>query len=154
MKRGYTRISSDIHIRYQRKTPMRSSALLKQVSGAQNSSPQLLTVQELARVLKLNPQTLYRLARRGVLPAIRIGKKSLRFDPAQVRIALQAQTTPLALVAPPPSAAGRAAFTMLDDLLAQGRWLAAPRALSLKRFAVRFPPGADLTALAYERGRP
>lgn len=133
---------------------MRSSAVLKQVSGAQNSSPQLLTAQELARVLKLNPQTLYRLARRGVLPAIRIGKKSLRFDPAQVRIALQAQTTPLALVAPPPSAVGRAAFTMLDDLLAQGRWLAAPRTLSLKRFAVRFPLGADLTALAYERGRP
>ena len=133
---------------------MRSSALLTQVSGAQNSSPQLLTAQELARGLKLHPQTLYRLARRGVLPAIRIGKKSLRFDPAQVRIALQAQTTPLALVAPPPSAAGRAAFTMLDDLLAHDRWLAPPRTLSLKRFAVRFPPGADLTALAYERDRP
>ena len=104
-------------------------------------------------MLKLNPQTLYRLARRGVLPAIRIGKKSLRFDPAQVRIALQAQTRPLALVAPRSSAASRAAFTMLDDLLAQGRRLAAPRSLSLRRFTVRFPPGADLTALAYERAR-
>lgn len=133
---------------------MRLSTVLKQVPGEQNSSPQLLTAQELARVLKLNPQTLYRLARRGVLPAIRIGKKSLRFDPAQVRNALQAQTKPLALVAPPSSAAGRAVFTMLDDLLAQGRWLAAPRTLSLKRFAVRFPPGADLTALAYELGHP
>ena len=133
---------------------MRPSTVLKHDPGAQNSSPQLLTAQELARVLKLNPQTLYRLVRRGVLPAIRIGKKSLRFDPAQVRIALQVQTKPLALVAPSSSAASRVAFTMLDDLLAQGRWLAAAPALSLKRFAVQFPPGADLTVLAYERVRP
>ena len=133
---------------------MRSSVVLRQVLEATNSSPQLLTAQELARVLKLNPQTLYRLARRGVIPAIRIGKKSLRFDPAQVRTVLQAQTTPLTLVAPPTSAASRAVVTMLDDLRAQGRWLAAPPALSLKRFAVRFPAGADLTALAYEQGRP
>ncbi|MEI8191451.1 MAG: helix-turn-helix domain-containing protein [candidate division NC10 bacterium] len=133
---------------------MRSSAALKQVPAAQNNSPQLLTAQELARGLKLNPQTLYRLARQGVIPAIRIGKKSLRFDAAQVRNALQAPTKPLTLVALPSSAASRVAFTMLGDLLAQGRWLAAPPALSLKRFAVRFPPRADLTALAYERGRP
>jgi excisionase family DNA binding protein len=133
---------------------MRSSAVLQQVPGVPNSALQLLTAQELARVLKLNPQTLYRLARRGVLPAIRIGKKALRFDPAQVRSALQTQTPPLALVAPSSSAAGRATFTTLDDLLAQRRWLAPPPALSLKRLAVRFPPGADLTALAYEQGRP
>jgi excisionase family DNA binding protein len=132
---------------------MRSSTVLKRVPSAQKNSPHLLTAQELARVLKLNPQTLYRLARRGVLPAIRIGKKALRFDLAQVRNALQAQTTSLTLVRPTAPTGDQAAVTMLDELLAQGRWLTPPRALSLKRFAVRFPSGVDLTTLAYESGR-
>jgi excisionase family DNA binding protein len=111
----------------------------------------LLTVQELARALKLNPQTLYRLVRQGLVPAVRIGNKTLRFDPAQVRAILQVPRSPR------PSSQKRSpgnspfAVTRLDDLRASEQWITPPTDLALERFAVRLPPGVDIATLAYDR---
>ena len=122
-------------------------------SSSTNGAPELLTARELAAIFKLNPQTLYRLARRGVIPAIRIGRKSLRFDPIQVREALEALGISQTRVGPRRLAAGSFAFTRLDDLLAQNRWIAPSPDLVLERLAVDFLPGIDLTTLAYEKTR-
>ena len=45
-------------------------------------------------------------------------------------------------------------FTLLDELLAQNQWTSPPPDLTLDRFAVDFPKGADLKTLAYARERP
>jgi excisionase family DNA binding protein len=50
----------------------------------------LLTAQELAEILKVNEQTIYRWAREGKLPRVKIGS-SIRFDREQVRSWLEAQ---------------------------------------------------------------
>jgi len=121
---------------------------------AQTDGREFLTAQEMGAVFKLNPQTLYRLARQGVIPAIRIGKKSLRFDPAQVRASLSAQGTVQARRRAKRLPAGRLVFTRLEDLRARGHWTTPPPDLVLERFGVAFPPAVDLTTLAYERPRP
>ena len=71
---------------------MRKRATPKQILVSRRGIPELLTVRDMAAMYKLNPQTLYRLARKRMVPSIRIGK-SLRFDPIQVRGALAAQRT-------------------------------------------------------------
>ncbi len=114
-------------------------------------TPELLTVQEMARALKMNPQTLYRLVRQGLVPAVRIGKKTLRFDPARIRATLEAKAPRRASAGKREPTAPAITFTRLDDLLASDEWLAPPPDLTLERFAVRLPPGADITALAYDR---
>lgn len=124
------------------------------LSPSRNDLPKLLTAEELAAVLKLNPQTLYRLARQGVIPAIRIGKKSLRFDPIKVRESLDAQGTFRTRVRSGRPPAGPFAFTKLEDLLAENRWTTPSPDLVLDRFTVEFPPATDLRDLAYERTRP
>ncbi|GEM_PF-6745492 len=123
-------------------------------SQTETEGSQLLTAPELARALKLNPQTLYRLARRGLIPSIRIGKKVLRFDPIQVRATLEAQGAFQPRIGRVSPSAGRLSFTRLEDLVAQNRWMTPPPDLALERFAPRFPRGIDLTSLAYERKRP
>lgn len=129
---------------------------VKRIRASQTETEglQLLTAPELARAFKLNPQTLYRLARRGLIPSIRIGKKVLRFDPIQVRAALEARGVPQPRISRVPPRAGRLCFTRLEDLMAQDRWVAPPPDLTLERFALNLPPGIDLTRLAYERKRP
>lgn len=102
----------------------------------------LLTAKQLAGALQLNEQTVYRLARNGGIPFVRIGKKAIRFDLEQVRGAL-ASPAPSFKRSPWP-------FVRLDDLQAAGEWLKPPADLILKRFKVRFPT-KDLTRLAYER---
>ena len=123
-------------------------------SLSQDAAPALLTVQELARALKLNPQTLYRLARQGLVPAVRVGKKTLRFDPAQVRARLQA---PRRLRPFPEKRSGATppfTVTRLDDLRASDAWITPPPDLTLERFAVRLPPDADIPTLAHDRAAP
>jgi excisionase family DNA binding protein len=127
-------------------SPMRALA-------SENEARQLLTAEELAAAFKLNPQTLYRLARRGAIPAIRIGKKALRFDPIRVRQFLEARSPSQARVSPGRPPAEPFSFSLLEDLLAERRWTNPPPDLSLERFAVDIPPGSDLTTLAYERKR-
>lgn len=49
----------------------------------------LVTVREVAEMLRLTDMTIYRMVDRGVLPAIRLGR-SLRFDAAELREWLRA----------------------------------------------------------------
>lgn len=112
---------------------------------------QMLTVQEMARALKLNPQTLYRLVRQGLVPAVRIGKKTLRFDPAQVQATLKAKEPRRPSAKERKLTAPALTFTRLEDLRAAGGWLTPASNLALERFAVRLPPGADISSLAYDR---
>lgn len=114
-------------------------------------SSQLLTANELAATFKLNPQTVYRLARRGAIPSIRIGPKSLRFDPTKVRAVLEGGGSANVRVGPTQASAAPFTVTWLADLRAADRWMSPRRDLALERFAVRVPKRADLTKLAYER---
>jgi len=41
---------------------------------------QLLTATELARVLKVRPETVYRLRKSGRIPCYRLGQRRVRFD--------------------------------------------------------------------------
>ena len=102
----------------------------------------LLTAKELAAALQLNEQTVYRLARSGEIPFVRIGKKAIRFDLERVR---EAWATP-----PPSFKRSPWPFVRLDDLKASREWLKPPADLTLKRFKVPFPT-RDLTRLAYDR---
>lgn len=50
----------------------------------QKSSPtELLTIKEFAKLVKIAPKTLYRLASSGKIPCIRIGR-NLRFSPDMI----------------------------------------------------------------------
>jgi len=102
----------------------------------------LLTAKQLAGALQLNEQTVYRLARSGEIPVVRIGKKAIRFDLERVTEAL-ASPAPSSKRSPWP-------FVRLDYLQAAGEWLKPPADLILKRFKVPFPT-KDLTRLAYDR---
>jgi excisionase family DNA binding protein len=55
-----------------------------------NASGELLTSEELARCLRVRPATIRLWAREGLIPAVRIGGKVLRFDLADVLVALKA----------------------------------------------------------------
>lgn len=128
--------------------PIRKSRVFPEDQG-----PRLFTARELARVLCLNEQTLYRMARRGEIPCVRIGRKAIRFDLEQVREALEQRpmgwgTGVRALEEFP------FAFTWLNDVRASKRWPVPPTDLTLERFAIELPPGVDSTALAYEREAP
>jgi len=125
--------------------PIRKSRVLPEGQG-----PRLLTARELARVLCLNEQTLYRMARRGEIPCVRIGRKAIRFDLEQVRGTLEQKPMGWGSEV---RALGEFpfAFTWLEDIRTSKRWPVPPTDLTLERFAVELPPGVDLTALAYER---
>ena len=56
----------------------------------------LLTLDELAHKLKMHPVTVRGLKRRGVIPAIKIGWRTLRFSWPAVLAALQAANDPAA----------------------------------------------------------
>ncbi len=51
----------------------------------------LLTVEELACYLRLTPETVRVMARRGELPSIKVGKKVWRFKIAEIKDWLNAQ---------------------------------------------------------------
>jgi len=57
---------------------------------------ELLTLDELAQRLKLHPVTVRGLKRRGVIPSIRIGHRTLRFEYAAVLDALRQAGDPAA----------------------------------------------------------
>jgi excisionase family DNA binding protein len=53
-------------------------------SGTQKgSTTELLTIKEFAKLVKIAPKTLYRLASAGKIPCIRIGR-NLRFSPDMI----------------------------------------------------------------------
>ncbi len=106
----------------------------------------LFTAAELAKIIKLNEQTIYRFVRRGIIPAIRVGRKTLRFDLNDVRTALRQKPTPPRIQKP----AGHEVleYVSLDQVRERGEWPKLASTLKLKRFSVRFPT-RDLTAFAY-----
>ena len=57
---------------------------------------ELLTLRELAQRLKLHPDTARSLYRRGVIPGIKIGHRTLRFEYGQVLEALRQAGDPVA----------------------------------------------------------
>jgi excisionase family DNA binding protein len=57
---------------------------------------ELLTIYELAQRLRLHPETARGLYRRGVIPGIKIGYRTLRFDYSQVVEALRQAGDPAA----------------------------------------------------------
>jgi len=58
---------------------------------------QLLTINELAERLRIHPDTLRGLYRRKVIPGIKLGHRTLRFDYAQVLEALRRAGDPAAI---------------------------------------------------------
>jgi excisionase family DNA binding protein len=121
---------------------MQRSASNRVPDASPGGTVRLLTAKQLAAALQLNEQTVYRLARNGGIPFVRIGKKAIRFDLERVR---EAWATPA-----PSFKRSPWPFVRLDDLLGAGEWLKPPADVVLKRFKVRFPT-KDLTRLAYDR---
>jgi len=61
---------------------------------------QLITIDELAERLRIHPDTLRGLYRRGKIPGIKLGYRTLRFDYANVLAALRQAGDPAATNAP------------------------------------------------------
>jgi excisionase family DNA binding protein len=61
---------------------------------------QLITIDELAERLRIHPDTLRGLYRRGKIPGIKLGYRTLRFDYANVLAALRQAGDPAANNAP------------------------------------------------------
>ena len=59
-------------------------------------TPELLTLDELAQRLKLHPVTVRGMKRRGVIPSLRLGHRTLRFSWPDVLAALEAAGDPAA----------------------------------------------------------
>ncbi len=121
---------------------MQRAAFTRLPAAPSGGTVRLLTAKELAAALQLNEQTVYRLARSGEIPVVRIGKKAIRFDLERVREALGAPAPSLRRSPEP--------FVRLEDLQAAGEWLKPPADLILRRFKVAFPT-KDLTRIAYDR---
>ena len=67
-----------------------------------NQSPndELLTLDELAQRLRLHPDTARSLYRRGVIPGLKLGHRTLRFEYGQVLEALRQAGDPAAETIP------------------------------------------------------
>lgn len=113
----------------------------------------LCTAKEVAVALQLNEQTVYRLARAGAIPFLRIGNKAIRLDLEGVRKALEAKSPAPARSESPGSPPPPLPFVRLEDLRRSGEWVNPPTDLVLERFAVPFP-SQELTSLAYDREKP
>lgn len=61
------------------------------------TSGELLTLRELAQRLKLHPDTARSLYRRGKIPGLKLGHRTLRFDYAQVLEALRQAGDPVVI---------------------------------------------------------
>ena len=77
---------------------------------------ELVTVQEVASYLKMNPQTIYRFAQRGRIPAIKVGNR-WRFRPTDIEAWLQQEDdlAPHILVVDDEPSIGRFFQSVLQD---------------------------------------
>ena len=55
-------------------SPLSGSELHRHLSGASNGMEALLTSKEASQVLKIHPKVLERMAKRGEVPALKVGK--------------------------------------------------------------------------------
>ena len=56
--------------------------------------PTLTTAEQLAEAFSMSLQQIWRLQRQGRIPCVRLGRRTLRFNTAEVAAALEAQTRP------------------------------------------------------------
>jgi len=54
-----------------------------------NDAKELMTATELAKLLRLQPDTIRLWTCEGIIPAIRVTGKVIRYDPAEVELALR-----------------------------------------------------------------
>lgn len=59
-------------------------------SSLPESLRRLSTVQTIAAIFDVHPETVYRWTRAGVIPCIHVGKRTVRFDLQAVRAAVMA----------------------------------------------------------------
>jgi len=114
-----------------------------------------LTAKQLADILQMSEQVIYRLSRAGEIPSLKIGKKAVRFELDKVKKAL---TTGKAIPkknkkVPPRAKISDFQYITLDELRRGETKLAPSKNLKLERFKIKVPPDVDITALAYERNK-
>jgi predicted DNA-binding transcriptional regulator AlpA len=71
-----------------------SQLVMQTMNTKLQTPPTLATAEELAPAFQMTPPQIWRLARQGRIPVIRLGRRTLRFDLQKVAEALQAQTIP------------------------------------------------------------
>jgi hypothetical protein len=54
----------------------------------------LVTAEQLAPAFQMTPHQIWRLARQGRIPVLKLGRRTYRFNLAEVAVALEAQTRP------------------------------------------------------------
>lgn len=59
-----------------------------------SNPPTLATAEQLASAFSMSLQQIWRLQRQGRIPCVRLGRRTLRFNLAEVAAALEAQTRP------------------------------------------------------------
>lgn len=124
-------------------------------SSLVKGKPKALTAKQLADILQMSEQVIYRLSRAGEIPSLRIGKKAVRFELDKVKKAL---TTTKAVPRKNRKVPTRAKtrdfqYITLDELRKGETKLVPPKNLMLERFKIKVPPDVDVTALAYERNK-
>jgi len=63
---------------------MPTENIARPVAAAPPAPPKLLTIRETARVCGVSPKTVFAWTRSGELPAIRLGKRCVRYRPCDL----------------------------------------------------------------------
>jgi predicted DNA-binding transcriptional regulator AlpA len=115
----------------------------------------VLTAKQLADILQMSEQVIYRLSRVGEIPSLKIGKKTIRFELDKVRKALRtAKAIPKKnKKVPTREKISDFQYITLDELRKGKVKLTPPKNLKLERFKIKVPKGVDITAVAYERDK-
>ena len=115
----------------------------------------MLTAKQLADILQMSEQVVYRLSRTGEIPSLKIGKKTIRFELDKV---IKALTTTKAIPKRNKEALTREKisdfqYITLDEFRKGKVKLTPPENLKLERFKIKVSKGVDITAVAYERDK-
>ncbi|HIC90672.1 MAG TPA: DNA-binding protein [Syntrophaceae bacterium] len=114
-----------------------------------------LTAKQLADILQMSEQVIYRLSRAGEIPCLKIGKKTIRFELDKVKEALMTKkaTRKKDVEIPIREKINSFQYVTLDALRTGKAKLMPPKNLRLERFKIKVPRDMDITTLAYERDR-
>ncbi len=116
----------------------------------------MLTAKQLADILQMSEQVIYRLSRVGEIPSLKIGKKTIRFELDKVRKALgTAKAIPeKSKENPTREKISDFQYITLDELRkGKVKLTPPPKNLKLERFKIKVPKDVDITAVAYERDK-